>query len=84
MYSCRGWDEMGRMARKVRRAQCRVEILTVEDKTLYKEDGTPVLTTDEDAKYRKAYRALARVLDALPPDGVYSFDGRRMKVIQSE
>lgn len=75
---------MGRMARKARRKRRRIEILTVDDKMLYKEDGTPVLTTDEDAKYRKAYRALACVLDALPPDGIYSFDGRRMRVVQSE
>ena len=73
---------MGRTARKVRRAQRRVEILTVADKTLYKEDGMPVLLTDADAKYRKAYRALARALDEMPPDGVYSFDGRRMRSVQ--
>ena len=73
---------MGRTARKVRRANRKVETLTVEDGVLYKADGIPVLTTDADAKYRKAYRKLFTVLGYWPPDGVYSFDGRRMKLVQ--
>jgi len=73
---------MGRVSRRVRRANRKVETLTVEDAVLYKEDGTPVLTTDADAKYRKAYQKLFIVLEHWPPDGVYSFDGRRMKLVQ--
>ena len=73
---------MGSMMRKVRRANRKVEMLTVEDGVLYKADGTPVLTTDADAKYRKAYRKLFIVLEHWPLDGVYSFDGRRMKLVQ--
>jgi len=53
--------------------------MTVEDQTLYKTDGTPVLLTDEDAHYRKAYRALARTLDRMPPDGLYTYDGKQMR-----
>jgi len=73
---------MGSMTRKARRAQRKLETLTVADKTRYKEDDSVVLPTDDDAKYRRAYRALARALDRMPPDGVYSFDGRRMRLVQ--
>ena len=57
------------------------ETLEVMDKTLYKEDGTPVLLSDEDEPYRKAYRALAVQMDLIPPDGKYGFDGERMWMI---
>jgi len=70
---------MGRTARKVKRANRKLETLTVENMTLYKADDTPVLLTDEDAHYRKAYRALARTLDRMPPDGLYTYDGRQMR-----
>ena len=73
---------MGRTTRRVRRANRKVEMLTVEDGILYKADDTPVLTTDADAKYRKAYRKLFGILGYWPPDGVYEFDGRRMKLVQ--
>ena len=56
-----------------------METLTVENQTLYKADGTPVLLTDEDAHYLKAYRALPKVLDRMPPDGLYTYDGERMR-----
>jgi len=70
---------MGRTARKVKRANRKLETLTVADKTLYKADDTPVLLTDEDAHYRKAYRALAKTMDRMPPDGLYTYDGERMR-----
>ena len=55
------------------------ETLTVENKTLYKADGTPVLLTDEDAHYRNAYRALMVAMDTVPPDGLYTYDGKQMR-----
>lgn len=55
------------------------ETLTVENKTLYKADGTPVLLTDEDAHYLEAYRALAQMLDRMPSDGLYTYDGEQMR-----
>ena len=70
---------MGRTTRRVKRANRKLETLTVEDQTLYKADDTPVLLTDEDAHYRKAYRALARTLDRMPPNGLYTYDGRQMR-----
>ena len=70
---------MGRTARKVKRANRKLETLTVENMTLYKADDTPVLLTDEDEHYRKAYRELARTLDRMPPDGLYTYDGERMR-----
>lgn len=69
---------MGRTARKVRRTNRKLETLTVENMTLYKADGTPVLLTDEDAHYLEAYRALAKALDRMPPDGLYTYDGERL------
>jgi len=70
---------MGRTARKVKRANRKLETLTVENMTLYKADDTPVLLTDEDAHYRKAYRALMVAMDRMPPDGLYTYDGERMR-----
>ena len=55
------------------------ETLTVENLTLYKADDTPVLLTDEDAHYRKAYRALMVAMDTAPPDGLYTYDGKQMR-----
>lgn len=57
------------------------ETLEVIDKTLYKEDGAPVLLSDEDKPYRKAYRALAKRLQQMPPDGKYGFDGKKMWLV---
>lgn len=70
---------MGRIARKVKRANRKTETLTIENQTLYKEDGTPVLTTPEDEHYRTAYRALFVQLERWPDDGVYTYDGKRMR-----
>jgi hypothetical protein len=57
------------------------ETLTVERGTLCKEDGTPVGTSEDDAAYRAAYRALFVRLGRWPPDGRYEFDGKNMHFI---
>ena len=56
-----------------------MEMLTVEGQTLYKADDTPVLLTDGDAHYRNAYQALMVAMDRTPPDGLYTYDGERMR-----
>jgi len=52
----------------------------VETLTLYKADWTPVMPdAKEDAKYRDAYRRLFVQLEEFPADGVYEYDGERLR-----
>jgi len=55
-----------------------METLTIEQGTLYKEDGAPVGQSEDDAAHRAAYRALFVRLGRWPPDGQYEFDGKDM------